>query len=154
MAAGAWKSFDKFQYLVANGLLDLDGATKKMSLHLVAAAIDGTENNFAAIGSEHAANNGYTAGGITLSGGAVTQSTRDAKWTFSNLAPAWQASGGNIVFRWMVVYHSGVIDSETDPPLAYALGDSTPGDTTVPDGQDLNITFDATKGIFLFKGTV
>lgn len=154
MAAGPWLSFDKVPYLVWNEFLTPDTGTFKMSLHLVAAAIDGTENNLIAIGSEHANANGYTTGGITLVAPTVTQSTRDAKWTVTDEAPAWSASGGAIVFRWMVVYYLGTLDTEVNPPIAYALGDATPADTTVPDTQDLNITFDPTKGIFLAKGTV
>ena len=83
---------------------------------------------------------GYTAGGITLTGVALTQTSGVVK--FTSAAAVWTAVGGSIpVWRYGVIRASGTINAKVDPIVGYFLGDSAPADvpaTTV--GNTLTIT--------------
>lgn len=89
--------------------------------------------------NEIAAGNGYTAGGVTLSGKAATAITGGFKFTSSN--PGWTASGGSIpAWRYAVMYVSGALWGLTDPLIGYFLGDTTPQDVpATTNGNALNL---------------
>lgn len=84
--------------------------------------------------------NGYTTGGATLSGIAVTTvTTNDAKWDANDVT--WNASGGAIAASAGQIYNATVADS---PPLAWIDFDGT---KTAADGTPFQIVWDA-GGIF------
>lgn len=142
MAAGPFVFFDKakLNFVSATNLLN-PANTFKMSLHTSAyTPNDGTHEVLADVTNEIAAANGYTAGGITLTNDALTQTGGVVKFTAD---PAvWTATGGSIAaWRYGVVYALGTLNGKVNPVVGYFLGDSAPADvpaTTV--GNTLTIT--------------
>lgn len=136
-AAGAWTFTNQTRTDLLNGTYDIDSDTFKMALFLSTSNIGASTTTFAGVTNEHAANNGYTAGGVSvtlsLSGTTtVTVDSTDATWT---------ASGGSIVARFAAIYEvSGNV-------LCYCLLDSTPADVTVTTGNQLTVAINA-SGVF------
>lgn len=111
---------------------DLVGATLKAALVTSAYTPDATNAGHAlwseVSANEIAAGNGYTAGGLTLTGVTVTANSTDG-WKITWADPTWTASGGNIpAWRYLVVYVSGALWGKTNPLVGYVLGDTTPAD--------------------------
>ena len=137
MAAGNWTFTDVARTRMLNGTFDFDTDVFKEALFLSTSNIGAASTTFAGVTSEHAAANGYTAGGIavtiTLSGTTTV--------TVDSTDPVWTASGGSIVARFVVLYEvAGDV-------VAYALLDSTPADVTATAGNTLTIQHNA-SGIF------
>jgi hypothetical protein len=135
MAAGNWIAYDGLKTHLFNKLIDMDSDTFKMQLHTSSYVPDRTADDVAAdLSDEHANANGYTTGGITLTGVAVSEGVAGTmKWTFD--APVWTASGGSIVARYAVI-----LDTTASKLVAYCLLDTTPADVTVTTGNTLTIT--------------
>jgi len=139
MAAGAWTFPDAAKTSILNGDFDFDTDTFNLALHLsTGTQPSSSTTTWAGLAtSEHAAANGYTAGGqaITLSrsgGATVTCDGSDEVWT---------ASGGSIVARWGVIYEvSGNV-------VCYCLLDDTPADVTATSGNTLTVAISA-SGVF------
>lgn len=137
MAAGTWTFTNGGRTSLLDGTFDLDTDTFKMALFLSTSNLGATSTTFAGVTSEHAAANGYTAGGaavtLSLSGTTtVTVDSTDASWT---------ASGGSIIARFACIYEvAGNV-------LAYCLLDSTPADVTVTTGNVLTVQINA-SGVF------
>ena len=139
-AAGAWTFTNIGRTRLIDGGFDIDTDSWKMALHLSSGTQPGAATTtWAGLStSEHAANNGYTAGGIaiTLTLAGTTTVTVDIATD-----PVWTASGGSIVARWGVIYEvAGNV-------LCYCLLDSTPADVTATDGNTLTIAAH-TSGVF------
>ncbi|KKK68368.1 hypothetical protein LCGC14_2944740, partial [marine sediment metagenome] len=93
---------------------------------------------YAGVTNEHAAANGYTAGGIavTLTLAGTTTVTVDI-----SSDPVWTASGGSIIARFAVIYEvAGNV-------LCYCLLDDTPADVTATTGNTLTVAAH-TSGVF------
>ena len=130
-------TFDIESEAVANGI-DLANDTIKLAL-FTSASNAGTLTNatFASLTNE-VSGNGYTATGNTLA--TVVVSTSGGTLTFDSDATVFNASGGDIVARFYVLYS----DTPTNKPLiGVALLDDTPADVTVTDGNPMTITPDA-----------
>ena len=139
MAAGAWTFPDAAKTSILNGDFDFDTDTFNLALHLsTGTQPSSSTTTWAGLAtSEHAAANGYTAGGqaitLSLSGGATV--------TFDGSDEVWTASGGSIVARWGVIYEvSGNV-------VCYCLLDDTPADVTATDGNTLTVAINA-SGVF------
>ena len=116
------------------------GDTYKVKL-FTAAIFTATHTTETAAGGTEVANaNGYTTGGATLSGVAVTTvTTNDA--TFDANDVIWSASGGALTASFGRIYNS--TDST---PLAFINFD---GSQSAGDGTDFKIVWNA-SGIFTF----
>lgn len=110
---------------------------------LTTATFDATNTTLAATGGNEAASaNGYTAGGVTLTGVSVTTvTTNDAKFSANNVALA--ATGGSITAAYGILYNDTDAD---DPPVAFIDFD---GSKTATAGLSFNIVWNA-AGIFTF----
>ena len=82
-----------------------------------------------ASGSELAAGNGYTTGGVAIAtpvsslvSGVGTLTGGNVSWTFT----------ASKTFRAAILYSNTSINSVVNPMLAYILFDNTPADITVP----------------------
>lgn len=146
MAASAWRKYESFPEFMGDGTIDMDNDTFKIALFLSTsnAATVTTNTLFSDLTNEHAAANGYTAGGATL--GSVTWAHSGGTTTFDAVDPSWTASGGSIVARFAVIY-----SSTGGELVAYCLLDTTPADVTVTTGNTLTIQIDA-AGIFTVTG--
>lgn len=137
MAAGAWVFTDEGRSKLAEGMF-LVADSYKIGLYLSTSDIGAASTTIAGVSNEHAAANGYTAGGnaVTLSKSGTTTVTFDAT------DPAvWTATGGSIVARFAVLYEvAGNV-------LCYCLLDDAPADVTVTDTNTLTLTIHA-SGVF------
>lgn len=128
--AGAWTFTNTSRTNMLSGNQAIGTDTFKMALFLSTSDIGATENAYSGVTDEVAAANGYSTGGTSVTLGlsgttTVTVSITDASWT---------ASGGTIVFRFMVVYEVSA------NVTTYALGDSAPADVTTQNGNTLTVS--------------
>lgn len=142
MAAGAIVFPDKakLNFFSATDLLN-PANTFKMTLHTNTwVPANSTNEVYADATNELATGFGYTSGGITLTGVALTQTAGVVKFTSS--AAVWTASGGSIPpWRYGVVRASGTLNGKVDPIVGYFLGDSTPADVpATTTGNTLTVT--------------
>jgi hypothetical protein len=132
MAAGAWTFTDQARTDLLDGTIRVAADTFKMALFLSTSNIGAASTTFAGVTNEHAANNGYSAGGIsvdlTLAG--TTTVTADIATD-----PVWTASGGSIVARFAVICEVA------------GLLDSAPANVTATDGNTLTVAAHA-SGVF------
>jgi hypothetical protein len=131
MAAGKWKLYEFAKEYLPDGTFDIDDA----ALGLTCALFLSTSNaNTLSVGTgiygdltnEHANGNGYTTGGIALTGETWTHS--GGTTTFDCDDVVWTASGGPIVARFGVIYANATLNSIVKPLLAVSLLDTTPAD--------------------------
>ena len=134
MAAGNWTFTNTGRTSLLNGTFDIDTDSWKCALFLSTSNIGAASTTFAGVTNEHAAANGYTAGGIsiTLTLAGTTTVTVDIATD-----PVWTASGGSITARFAVIYEVG------GNVLCYALLDSTPADVTATGGNTLTVAANA-----------
>lgn len=138
MAATAWTFTDEGRTKLIDGTFDIDTDTWKMALFLSTSNIGASSTTFAGVTNEHAAANGYTAGGeaITLTLAGTTTVTVDI-----SADPVWTASGGSIIARFAVIYEvAGNV-------LCFSTLDDTPADVTATDGNTLTVAANA-SGVF------
>jgi len=150
MAAGAFTFYNQFAELVADGTIDLDNDTFKLALltssYTPNAASDTTFSVIDA--NEHAAENGYSAGGEALT--SVTWGQSSGVGTFDAADVEWTASGGSITARYAVLHDSTV--GGAGDLIGYFLLDSTPADVTATDGNTLTVQWHG-DGIFTLDVT-
>jgi hypothetical protein len=133
--------------LVTTGGLDLD--TAEIRVRLVTSsytfsaahtlwdngANDATDPSY----SEATDGNGYTTGGIQLTGASATTSKVDyADITWAALTKTFRGAVGVAI---------GTFGGVTNPVLFYLLPDTTPADI-VSNGSDYSILWNATDGLF------
>lgn len=145
MAAGAFVFPDKakLNFFSATDLLN-PANTFKITLHTSTwVPANSTNEVFADATNELTTANGYTAGGITLTSVALTQTAGVVK--FTSAAVVWTASGGSIpAWRYGVVRAVGTLNGKVDPIVGYFLGDATPADVpATTTGNTLTITMNA-----------
>lgn len=147
MAAQAWQIYNSFKLWMADGTFDLDADSFKLALFSSASncATLTTNQVLADLTSQLSTANGYTSGGVALSGLSWVASGSGAKLSFSN--PTVTASGGSLVFRYAAIYKSGTANTHANPLVAVSLLDTTPADITVSNG--VTFTFDVSAGIFV-----
>jgi hypothetical protein len=145
--ASAIFQYDHLWKLVTTGGLDLDTST--LAVRLVTSsyvfdedhtqwdngANDSTDPSY----NEVSSGDGYTTGGITLSGASSDADKVDyTDVTWSSLTKT---------FRGVVCVAVGTFGGVTNPVLWYMLPDSTPSDI-VSNGSDYSIIWNATDGLF------
>lgn len=153
MAAGKFKVYDFAKKYIGDGTIDLDDTTNwKGALFLSAGNANTLSVGTGVYGdltSEHANANGYTTGGIALSGIVWTRS--GATLTFDLSDYVYTASGGSIVARFAVIYKNATVNSIVKPLLCVSLLDVTPANVTATDGNTLTIQINA-SGAFTLSG--
>lgn len=138
MAAGVWTFTNVGRTRLLNGTFDIDTDAFKCALFLSTSNIGAASTTFAGVTNEHAAANGYTAGGIAV---ALTLAGTTTVTVDITTDPVWTASGGSIVARFAVIYEVG------GDVLCYSLLDTTPADVTATTGNTLTVAANA-SGVF------
>ena len=142
MAAGAFIFPDKAK-LNFFSATDLLNSANTFKLALVSSAwtpANRTDEVWADVSAnEVSATAGYTAGGVTLSSVALTQTSGVVK--FTSAAATWTSAGSFPAWRRGVVYASGTLNGKVNPIVGHFLGDSTPADVPITtSGNTLTVT--------------
>lgn len=131
MAMGTFTLFDTATLWEADGT-GLLVAANSFNMILVGSAESITSSSdsvYADIANEVANGQGYTTGGVALTGVSITRSGGTTTFTFTGPSPSWTASGTGIpAWRWAVIYVNATINTHVKPLVGFALGDSTPAD--------------------------
>ena len=138
MAADAWLFTNEGRTKLLDGTFDIDSDSWKMALFLSTSNIGAASTAFSGVTNEHAAANGYSAGGIAVT--LALSGTTTVKVDISS-DPVWTASGGSIICRFAVIYEVG------GNVLCHSLLDNNPADVTATDGNTLTIAA-ASAGVF------
>ena len=136
MAAQAWQIYNQFKATLGLKVLELNTDTIKMALFLSTsncANVALSPAQYATLTNELANGDGYTTGGFAPSGVSYSQAAGTATFTFGT--SDWTASGGNLVFRYAVIYDSSAPNKDL---ICFSLLDTTPADTTVLNGATLS----------------
>lgn len=136
MAASAWLVHDKAIQKINQGIVDLD-ASPALVVRLYASTSDvhaATIDDASAVTNELATANGYTAGGVAVTG-SVTEATGTS--TVGVTDAIWDALGGPITARY-----AALIDTTTVPDtvVASTLLDTTPADVTAAEGSQFVVS--------------
>jgi hypothetical protein len=152
-AAGKWKVYEDAKKYLADGTFDLDDTTNwKMALFLStsnANTLGGTNDIYGDLTNEHANANGYTTGGVAITG--VTWVEASGTVTFDCDNAVWTAAGGSIVARFAVIYKNATVNTIVKPLLCVCLLDTAPADVTATDTNTLTVSINA-GGVFQLSG--
>lgn len=119
--------YNQVSEMLANGAVDLDGATVKLALVTSGYAFNAEHDEWADASASEVSDASYAAGGVALTGKALTRSGGQTKFDADDVTfPALSAT-----FRRGLLYVSGSAFGKTNPLLAAVLFDDTPGDVTV-----------------------
>lgn len=150
--------FNSFYKYIADGTIDLENDTIKLLLVTSSYAPDVAHDVLAdvltspspEVEAMASPSNGYTQGGNTLSGSAITlvDSPLLSTWDADNVT--W--SELDAIFRYGILYKDGEANGITDPLIAYILLDDTPADIDV-DGIDWTLQW-SRNGIVTFSQKV
>lgn len=153
MAAGKWKVYDFAKKYIGDGTIDLDDTTNwKMALFLSTSNANTLSVGTGVYGdltNEHSNANGYTTGGVALTG--ITWTRSGGTITFDVDNAVWTASGGSITARFAVIYKNATVNSIVKPILCVCLLDTAPADVTATTGNTLTIAINA-SGVFTLSG--
>lgn len=153
MAAGKWKFYEYAKEYFGDGTLDFDLTTNmQMALFQSTSNADTLSVGTGLYGdltNEVGNANGYTTGGIALTGETWTHSGGTATFDCDNVV--WTASGGSITARFAVIYVNATVNSIVKPLICVCLLDTTPADVTATDGNTLTIAINA-SGVFTLSG--
>lgn len=145
MAASKWKLYNTAKLKIGQGLIDLDSHTFKCALFTSSSNANTlTHDELADLTNEVSNGNGYTTGGVTLTGVSWTNASGTITFDCSDIS--WTASGSGFTCRYAVIYND---TTSGDPLLAICVLDSS--DVTVPSLQQLVITINA-SGVFTLSG--
>lgn len=138
MAADAWSIYQGFKEEISDSV-KLKTDSFKMGLYLSTSnAATLTTTDSASVTSEHAAGNGYTAGGNALTTVSWTQTAGTA--TFDSDDVVWTASGAGMTFRFGVVYSTTAAATDL---VCMTTFDNTPADISVSAGNSFTVQINA-----------
>ena len=127
--------FQSANLYLGNGSILLGADTLNVTLHSSSYVPNAaTQVVYADLSNELATANGYTSGGVALSGVTWTNSTVTATLAATNAS--WAASGGSITARYAVIRSTATHNAHVQPLIAYILLDITPADVTATSGNN------------------
>jgi len=152
-AAGKWKVYEQTKLNLGKAAFDLTAGTYNCALFTSASNANtlSTSAKLADLTNEVSNANGYTTGGVALSG--VTYTNAAGTETFTSGTAQWTATAAGITARFGVVYKVGTFITIVNPLICVCLLDATPADVTAAAGTTLTITMNA-SGIFTLSGAI
>jgi hypothetical protein len=146
MTANAWQVFDIFYDSLGAELHNLDGVDAiKMGLILSGWTPNlETDVTYSVIAGsyEHAAGNGYTAGGDVV---AATWDAATSTLTFDVANNVWTAGAVSILARHALLYNTA--SGGTNDLIAHCLMNNSPADVEATAGNTLTVTING-SGVF------
>lgn len=132
--AATGKAYPMLAKSLADKLVDLDSDTHKAMLlsAYTYAATHQFLSDVKAAGTE-ASGTGYTAGGATLS--SVTWTRSGDVYTFDAADVVWNAAGGSLAGKYVVIYDSTPSTDATRPVIGYINLDGAGGTLTATDAN-------------------
>lgn len=107
MAAGKWKLYNTGKEKIGQAIIDLDSHTFKMALFTNSSNANTlTFDELVDLTNQVANGNGYTTGGLTLTGVTWTNTSGVIKFTSSQAE--WILTGAGFSFKYAVIYDSSV----------------------------------------------
>ena len=153
MAAGKWKLYNLAKKRIGDGTFDLDATTNwKVALFTSASNCNTLSVGTSIYGdltNELANGNGYTTGGIAVTGVTWTESAGIVSFDCNDVA--FTASGATKTWRFAVLYQDATLNSIVKPLLCVSLMDTTPADVSVTDLNTATIQMPA-GGLFDASG--
>ena len=150
MAASAFIAFDKYPLNTMNNNINMADATAGRFKCILATADwtpDVTEEEYnpaSGIGlCELPTANGYTVGGVALTGISLTELAGVTKWISDTIS--WLANGGSIVARYAAIY-----ETNNNKFVCYCQPESG-ANKTATDGNYFSILPDAAGILFVTK---
>lgn len=143
MAAGQFTFYDSFAELIADGTIDLDTHTFKLQLHTSSYTPNQAHDELSDLTNEVSNANGYTTGGVTLTG--ISWSQVGGVATFDCDPIVWNAVSSGITARRAVLIDT---DATNDKLVGHMLLDVTPADVSATAGNSLTVTPHASQGLF------
>lgn len=143
MAAGTFTIYDSVAELIADGTIDLDNDTFALQLHTSSYTPSAAHDELADLTNEVSNANGYTTGGITLTG--VTWNRSSGVATFDSNDVVWTATSSGITARYAVLVD---LTATNDKLIGYMLLDATPANVTATAGNTLTVSPHSTQGWF------
>lgn len=141
-----WAVYNEFKFTLGKKVIDLSADSFKMALFLStsncgsAALVTAQYTNLT---NELANGNGYITGGVSIAP-STWLALAGATKTFSTARGRWTANGGNLVFRFAVIYDNSTPNKDL---VCFSLLDSTPADITILNGNTQDIDIDP-AGVF------
>ena len=129
--------YNSFREYIADGTIDLDTDTFKVTLHTSSYTPSTAHTVYADLTNELSTANGYTNTGQAL--GTVTWGHIGGTATFNADDTIWTASGGSIVARYAVIRKDGTANAIVSPLICYILLDTAPADVTATTGNTLTL---------------
>lgn len=112
---------NEFKDLLFRKIVDLDNDTIKIILMAAGFTFDRVNHNVYAnvSASELPTANGYTVGGVSLTGSTITRNDTTHIVTCSFNNATWTATGGSIVAQGAIIFDDTVAAPVVDPVIGY-----------------------------------
>lgn len=116
MAAGPFTWFNQALLKIANGTISLTGTSFKVALttstQALTAGFNGTSGDcrYSDLTAELTTANGYTAGGLALTGETLSRNTNTVTWTSD--AMTWTITSTGIACRYAVIYDDAATNKD------------------------------------------
>lgn len=153
MAVGKWKLYNLAKKRIGDGTFDLDATTNwKVALFTSSSNCNTLSVGTGVYGdltNELANGNGYTTGGIAVTGVTWTESSGTVSFDCNDVA--FTASGATKTWRFAVLYQDATLNTIVKPLLCVSLMDTTPADVSVTDTNTATIQMPA-GGLFDVSG--
>jgi hypothetical protein len=155
MAVGKWKLYDKAKLRIGDGTFDMDSTSNWKIAFFTSASNCNTlsvgTGVYGDLTNELANGNGYTTGGIALTGVTWTESSGTVSFDCDDAAMT--ASGATKTWRYCVIYQNATLNGIVKPLLCVELLDTTPADVSVTDTNTATIQMPA-GGLFDLSGAI
>jgi len=140
-APSALTLYDPFKQYLGDGTIDLDTDTIKCLIVSSAYTPSAAHSVLADITNEVANGNGYTTGGVALTGATYLQTAGVAAFKSNN--PAWTGASAGFTGRRYIFYKLGTANAKVNPLIGHGLLDSANADVSFAAGNTVTLTMNA-----------